>query len=158
MPCASILREHPLSVDGNVKLASVDMLHAFVALNSSLDSSSGIAAHDELDAKANLFIGWLRFLRTYADARTDVKALHAATLHIRKLVAAVTTPVVVSSARSEEDARSDEEVEASLDLVTDLCTALGRRINRLPQSASAESAAKLLLDAADDDRDSGIEV
>ncbi|TKY88379.1 hypothetical protein EX895_002731 [Sporisorium graminicola] len=155
---ASILREHPLSVDGNVKLASVDMLHAFVALNSSLDSSSGIAAHDELDAKANLFIGWLRFLRTYADARTDVKALHAATLHIRKLVAAVTTPVVVSSARSEEDARSDEEVEASLDLVTDLCTALGRRINRLPQSASAESAAKLLLDAADDDRDSGIEV
>ncbi|CBQ69584.1 conserved hypothetical protein [Sporisorium reilianum SRZ2] len=158
---ASILREHPLSVEGNVKLASVDALHSFVAMDSSLDSSlvTG-AAHDELDAKANLFLGWLRFLRTYADARTDIKTLHAATLHVRKLVAAVTTPAVaVAVLHSAEEDASDDEVEASLDLVTDLCTALGRRINRLPHStASAGSAAKLIGDAADDDRDSGIEV
>ncbi|CDU23537.1 uncharacterized protein SPSC_02166 [Sporisorium scitamineum] len=151
---ASILREHPLSVEGNVKLASVATLHSFVAVEGSVDTSSAASAHDELDAKANLFLGWLRFLRTYADARADVKMLHNATLHVRKLVAAVIAPVVASHG---EDDASDEEVEASLDLVTDLCTALGKRINRLPQSASAESAAKLLLDA-DDDRDSGIEV
>ncbi|KAJ9475766.1 putative transcription factor HMS1 [Pseudozyma hubeiensis] len=148
---ASILREHPFSVDGPVKLASVSTLHSFVAVDASLESASA-AARDELDAKANLCLGWMRFLRIFADARTNTEDLHAAALHVRKLVAAVTMPGASVSADV-----SDADLESSLDLVTDLCTALGRRLNRLPATSNG-SAVKILLDTSDDDRDSGIEV
>lgn len=158
---ASILHEHPFSVDGNVKLASLGTLHSVVDLGveSSRLYSTSVVARDRVDARADLFLSWLGFLRTCADGRTEVKDLHSATLQIRKLVAAVTSSCAASTAL--EGARR-EELEACLDHVTDLCTALGRRINLLPDttvSSSSPSAVKLLLEVTyDEDRDSGVEV
>lgn len=134
---ASLLHEHPFSTESSVKLASVATLHTFVATS----SCESAAARDDLDAKATLFLSWLSFLRTFADSRTDVAGLHAATLQVRKLVAAI----------HPED---EEALEGCLDAITDLCTALGRKINRLP---SEGGLARKMLDATEES-DSGVEV
>uniref|UniRef100_V5ECK1 BHLH domain-containing protein n=2 Tax=Kalmanozyma brasiliensis (strain GHG001) TaxID=1365824 RepID=V5ECK1_KALBG len=135
---ASLLHEHPFSTESSVKLASVATLHTFVATT---PSDSAVAARDDLDAKATLFLTWLGFLRTFADSRTDVAGLHSATLHVRKLVANI-------------PAQDEDELEGCLDAITDLCTALGRRINRLPAEGGL---ARKMLDAAEES-DSGVEV
>ncbi len=164
----SILSEHPFAVaDGRVKLASVVTLHSFVDAEDNIAAAATatqVSPRDDLDAKATLFLSWLRFLRTFADARTNLKDLHSATLAIRKLVSTATTATTASHVVEDGQEEIVDQVESSLDIVTDLCTALGRTINRLPStSSSIGSAAKLLMEATiaaggDEDRDSGIEL
>jgi len=146
---ASILREHPLSNQAQLKLASVEVLYSFIDPQSH-PVSAGVTGG--VDAKATLLLSWLKFLRIFADNKTSVAEVHAATLGVRKLVtAALTTD-------GEED--GGEEVDSCLDAITDLCTALGRSLNRLGSGAQGGSAKKLLAEAAaaDEDRDSGVEV
>ncbi|SPC64555.1 uncharacterized protein UHOD_07413 [Ustilago sp. UG-2017b] len=156
---ASILGEHPSALEKMRGFACVSTLHSFV--NTTSQSAAVTVTKDDLDAKATLFISWLSFLRTFADPRTTVKDLHSATLRIRKLVAAATTCIhTTASALQEEE---PEDLQSSLDLITDLCTALGSRVNRLPSVITSVSGnggvGKLLIDAAsDDERDSGVEV
>ncbi|KAJ1021118.1 hypothetical protein NDA16_003904 [Ustilago loliicola] len=157
---ACILSEHPFALQGG--LACTATLHSFVDADAQSVDPAVSVAKDELDAKANLFLSWLAFLRTFADARTSVTDLHSATLRIRKLVAAATSHLTPMSASVVVVEGEDEveDLESSLDLITDLCTALGRKINRLASATSAAgSVAKMLMDVTvDDDRDSGVEV
>lgn len=154
---ASMLRDQPLSTQS--ELASVAALYAFVDANAAPEPATTPAPRNEVDARAVLLLAWLSFLRMFADARTDVKRVHATTLHVRKLVSAAAP----AAALDEASAHELDELDAGLDTITELCTALGRAINRLPSSATSASTAplKALVDAAaaaDDDRDSGIEL
>lgn len=154
---ASTLRDQPMSAQS--ELASVAALYAFVDANAAPEPATTPTPRNEVDARAVLLLAWLSFLRMFADARTDVKRVHAATLHVRKLVSAAAP----AAALDEASAHELDELDAGLDTITELCTALGRAINRLPSSATSASTAplKALVDAAaaaDDDRDSGIEL
>lgn len=145
---ATILREHPLTTQ--LKLSSVEELYTFIDPQSD-PVSTGVSGG--VDAKATLLLSWLKFLRIFADDKTSVAEVHAATLSVRKLVTAALT--------SDGEEESGEEVEGCLDALTDLCTALGRSANRLGSGAQGGLAAKKLLAeaaAADEDRDSGVEV
>ncbi|KAJ1572792.1 hypothetical protein NDA15_004008 [Ustilago hordei] len=155
----SILGEHLSTLEKTRGLACVSALDSFV--NTTSQCVAVTVTKEDLDAKATLFISWLSFLRTFAHPPTTVKDLHNATLRIRKLVAAATTCIHTTSSALQE--QEQEHLQSSLDLITDLCTALASKINHLPSLTTSVSGkggvGKLLIDAASDDEcDSGVEV